>query len=148
VRWFGQRRGEGRALSAGSSPLIGDIEAFLSGYYADHLRRRSDAVPGWARLNSFAHGDLEILRRVRRPFATPSCAAFADWPEETWRIAEGVLASEVLEIVANDGEVLSRLQQTVLVPLELRLMDTEAERGLTAFELVRFTRAALRSTIS
>jgi hypothetical protein len=148
VMWFGQRKGEGRPLLAVSSRLIADTEAFLSGDYADHLRRCCDVVPGWARLNSFAHGDLERLRQVERPFAAPRSAAVAEWIEETWRSAQRVLASELLELVDNDPEMLSRVQHTVLVPLELQLMHTEAESGLTAFELVQATRAALRSTIS
>jgi hypothetical protein len=148
VRWFGQRKGEGRPVLAVNSRLIADTEAFLSGDYADHLRRCSAVVPGWARLNSFAHGDLERLRQVERAFTAPRSAAVADWIEETWRTAQQVLANELLELVDNDPEMLSRLQHTVLVPLELQLMHTEAESGLTAFELVQSTRAALRSTIS
>jgi hypothetical protein len=65
-----------------------------------------------------------------------------------WRNAERVLANELLELVENDPDVLSRVQQTVLVPLEFELMRTAAERGLTAFELVQSTRTALRSSIS
>jgi hypothetical protein len=148
VRWFRQRRDNGQLVSAASSRLIDDIEAFLSGDYASHLRRRSAAVPGWARLNTFAHGDLQSVRLVGRPVCATKPARFASWPEETWKTAQRLLANELLDIIHNDSARLSLVQETVLVPLELQLMRTEAKSGLTAYELVQSTRAALRSSIS
>jgi hypothetical protein len=123
-------------------------QAFLSGDYADYLRHRGEAMRGWARLNNLAHGDLESLCEPRRPFAVPKSGAFADWLEETWRSAQGLLANELLELVDNEPGRLSRVQQTVLVPLEFELMQTEAESTLTALELVQSTRAALNSSMS
>jgi len=146
VRWFG-RPGGNRPHSAAGSRLIGDAEAFLAGDFADHLRGQNEIVPGWARLNNLAHGDLQSLRHARRAFLPTSSMAF-DWKETTWRNAERVLSDELLELVENHPDVLSRVQRTVLVPLEFELMRTEAERGLTAFELVQSTRTALRSSIS
>lgn len=146
MRWFGRPGGNGPHSAAGSR-LIVDAEAFLAGDFAGHLRSQDEIVPAWARLNNLAHGDLQSLRQARRAFVPTSSAAL-DWTETTWRNAERVLANELLEFVENDPEVLSRVQRTVLVPLELELMRTEAERGLTAFELVQSTRTALRSSIS
>jgi hypothetical protein len=148
MRWFRQRKDEEEPVSAATYRLIDDTEAFLSGDYANHLRRRRDIIPGWARLNTLAHGDLESVRHVGQPFAGTMPARFADWSEKTWKIAERVLAKEVLDLVDNNSGTLLRAQHTVLVPLELQLMRTEAESGLTALEVVQSTRAALRSSIS
>jgi hypothetical protein len=141
MRWFGPRHGEERSVAMACSRLIADAEAFLSGNYADHLARQTEAVPGWARLNAFAHGDLRTIRRVRWPFGVRGPTALADRTDEAWKIAQRVLADQVLEIVGGDPVTLLRVQESVLVPLELLLMY---ERSLTAFELVQITRAALR----
>lgn len=143
MAWFGQHDQE-RPLTAASSRLIADAEAFLSGNYANHLCRQRDMVPGWARLNTFAHGDLRSLRRARRPRVRPP-SAVTDPAAEEWNIAQQVLADELLELVDADAELLAHVQESVLVPLEFVLMQ---EDDLTAFDLVQFTRAALRSCIS
>jgi len=146
MRWFQPRRDDERPLTASSARLVADAEAFLAGEYANHLRRHRVAVPGWARLNRLAHGDLASLHQCRRPLATAKSAAFADWPEESWRRAQQLLATELLKLVDNDPDKLSQVQRSVLVPLELRLIHVEEERSLTALELVQSTRSALRST--
>jgi hypothetical protein len=144
VTWFGLRQGKERPPIGASSRLIADIEAFLSGEYAGHLRRHRDTVPGWAQLNQFAHGDIETLRTARRPLSARRPATFADPSEEAWTTAHELLAGEIIELVGSDPWLLSHLQRNVLVPLELHLMH---EGDLTAFELVQFTRSALRSTL-
>jgi hypothetical protein len=126
---------------------VEDTEAFLSGDFANHSRRCDGAVPGWARLNRFAHGDLQSVRDARRSFPQGS-AAVADGQEETWRKAQRLLADELLAVVGGDPELLAAVQRTALVPLELQLIETESTRAVTASELVRSTRAALRSCIS
>jgi hypothetical protein len=148
VRRFRRRNYDEAPVSAASSRLIDDTEAFLSGDYANHLRRRRDTVPGWARLTTFAHDDLQSVRQVGQPFPPTVPERFVEWSEETWKIAQRVLAKELLDLVDNDSGTLSRVQQTVLVPLELQLMHIEAESGLTALEFVQSTRAALRSSTS
>jgi hypothetical protein len=148
MRWFGPKRDDERPLTASSARLVADAEAFLSGEYANHLRRHRDAVPGWARLNRLAHGDLSNLQQCRRPFAATKSAAFADWPEESWRRAQQLLASELLDLVDNDPDKLSHVQRSVLVPLELRMIQIDRERALTASELVQSTRSAVRSSIA
>jgi hypothetical protein len=147
VRRFRRRNNE-TPVSAASYRLIDAAEAFLSGDYANYLRRRSDTVPGWARLNTFAHGDLESVRQVGQLFPATVPERFAGWSEETWKIAQRVLAKELLDLVHDDSGTLSRVQQKVLLPLELQLIHIEAESGLTALELVQSTRAALRSSTS
>jgi hypothetical protein len=143
--WAGWQEGdEERPLVAATARLIADTEAFVSGDYADHLRRHGDMVPGWARLNLLAHSDLERLRRARLPFSSRKPALFAKRTGDAWRSAIRVLADELIEVVESDSEMLSYVQRCALVPLELELMH---EVDLTAFELVQFTRAALRSVI-
>jgi hypothetical protein len=110
-----------RSLSRDCDRLISDAEAFLSGDYENHVRRHDRRVPGWARLNRFAHGDLRIVRRARRPFAATKSAAFADWPEEAWRSAQRIVASELLALVGDSPGLLLQLQRSVLVPLETRV---------------------------
>jgi hypothetical protein len=143
--WFGPDKAGERPLPAASSRLIADAEAFLSGDYANHLCRQRDIVPGWAWLNTFAHGDLRSLRRARRPPVIGPSAVVSQPEAEEWGIARRVLADELLELVAGDAEMLAHLQEIVLVPLEFLLMH---EDDLNAFDLVQFTRAALRSSIS
>jgi len=144
MTWFGQREGRERLLTAASSRLIADTEAFLSGDYANHLGRHGDAVPGWAQLNALAHGDLESLWRSLRPPTTRRRATSVVRIEEAWRSARKLLAGEILELVQSDPGTLSQVQRCVLVPLELQLMH---EGDLTAFELVQSTRSALGSSM-
>jgi hypothetical protein len=143
--WFGDHGVKSRSLSVDADRLNSDAEAFLAGIYEDHVRRRDHIVPGWARLNKFAHGDLRIVRQATRSFATLKAAAFADWPEEAWRSAQRIVAGEVLQRMGDDPAQLLHLQRTVLVPLELELLRVEATSGLTALQLVQATRLALRS---
>ena len=140
-----KREHKKRPLVAASSRLVADAEAFLSGDYSNQLRRHSDPVPGWARLNSLAHGDIETLRRTRGPISAKKPSIVVTRTDEAWRSALRVLSGELIELVDGDSAFLSRLQRCVLVPLEFQLMH---EGDLTAFELVQFTRAALRSCIS
>jgi hypothetical protein len=142
---FGQQNEDERPLAAATSRLIADVEAFLCGDYANHLCRKRDPVPGWAWLNTFAHGDLQSLRRARRPLLRRPSAVVADPTGHEWTVAQQVLAAELLELVEGDPKMLARMQQSVLMPLEFLLMQ---EDDLTAFDLVQFTRAALRSSIS
>jgi hypothetical protein len=145
MAWFGQHDEREQPLDAAGSRLIADAEAFLSGDYVGHLSRQRDMIPGWARLNTFAHGDLKKLRQARRPPVVTPPATPADPEAEEWDIAHRVLADELLELVDGDAELLAYVQESVLVPLEFLLMH---EDDLNAFDLVQFTRAALRSSIS
>lgn len=141
---FWRRGGEEQPFDAVSGRIVEDAEAFLSGDYCDLLRRRGETVPGWAQLNSLAHGNFKIVRRVQRRSATRRLVSYADRADQTWRGAQRMLANDVIELVEDDPEMLSYVQRHALVPLEFRLMG---ERGLTAYELVQFTRDALRSSI-
>jgi hypothetical protein len=58
--WFKSRSRKDRPLTPASAQLVEESEAFLSGTFARVMRVRGDEVPGWARLNAFARGDLSI----------------------------------------------------------------------------------------
>ena len=168
--WFGLRnrreREPGTRLVDDATELIAETEAFLSGDILSHLQHSGRAIPGWAWLNAFVHGDLSRIRQVRSSCAEESVASAGlqeeawmlsdpvedSWraenlAREAWRSAERVLADELLELVEEDDELLCRVQALALVPLELQLLDSNSHEELSPFELVRSTRAALRSLL-
>jgi hypothetical protein len=130
--------------AADSSLLIAETEAFLSGEYANYLRSLQRGVPGWAWLNGLAHGGLPGLRETQRSTRILSSAMRV--ADRSWYEAQTILGRDLLWIVKGDPRRLTFIQQSILVPLELRLMELEANDGLTAYELVQATRAALRPT--
>jgi hypothetical protein len=142
IRW--RREPSTSAVTAGCA-LVEETEAFLSGTYASCLRSRGKKVSGWARLNSFAHGDLEQLLEVHRLLTSRFPVVGMDCHQQAWVNANRILARDILRIVGRDDELLSILQRAILVPLELQLIRLEAERGLTEYELVDSVRVALRS---
>ena len=93
-----------------------------------------------------AHGELGDVQSLQTAAVAENDRQ--DGGEVSWESAQRVLASELLDLTDNDPVLLSRLQRRVLVPLELQMMRTEADRGLGAFELVQSFRAALRSSLS
>lgn len=95
-----------------SQELIGDCEAFLSGRYAERLRRRAVPVPTWAWTNLLAHGTEADLRSE---LASSQRALRRGWPA-----ARAYLTTEVLTAV-DRGTRLADLQREVLRPLELEL---------------------------
>jgi hypothetical protein len=145
MRWFRAHDAVDREFERASSRLISETEAFMAGEFAGRLRRLNATVPGWARLNLLAHGDLQGLRLTRRLALAGRATTLADLTEELWGSAQRVLARELIELVGSDPRLLADVQRRVLVPLELQLMQYES---FTAFELVQFTRAALRSSIA
>jgi hypothetical protein len=146
MRWFRHHDRGDRTLSADGTESTRSIEAFFVGNYLGYARLREEVVPGWARLNVFAHGDLREIRQIRDPLLLRS-EVIADQCEATWTAARRVLAAELLQLVDNDPEMLTRVQRAVLVPLELELIEAEAASQLTASDLVRSTRAAFRSSM-
>lgn len=147
MRWFRHHDRGDRTPSADGTESTGSIEAFLVGDYLGYSRLREEVVPGWARLNVFAHGGLHEICQIRDSLPLRS-GVIADQCEATWAAARRVLAAELLQLVDNDPQMLMRVQTAVLVPLELELIEAEAASELTASGLVRATRAALRSSIS
>lgn len=143
--WFKGRRGKNQPLTPVGARLVAESEAFLSGTFAREMRVHGDAVPGWARLNLFAHGELAVIEGLHRSDGLTPALEAED--EDSWWSAQRALAAELVGLVDGDADLLGRIQQKVLVPLELRLIQVEAVQGLTARDLVQATRAALRSNI-
>jgi hypothetical protein len=119
--------------------------AFLAGDYAQHLRKHGELVPGWARLNGFAHGGLEALELARESTTPDRSTSWVDSAEEAWDETLRALAGLLIELVDGDPEVLSHLQHHILVRLEFEL---KGRADLTACELLRCTRDALSSNIA
>ena len=148
VTSFRPRRSKAGAPSEDASLLITATEAFLSGNYANHLRSHRRDVPGWAWLNAIAHGDLANVRETQRlTHVLPSVSGIVG-VERSWVYAQDVLRRDLLTIVQGDQRRLKLLQLSILVPLELRLMELETKTHLTAYELVQATRAALRPRLT
>jgi hypothetical protein len=146
MKSLGQGRRNERLLAAAAARLIADAEAFLAGDYAKKVRLSGVTVPAWAQLNVLAHAGFRSFVEATAPIDVRPSLSEANWAEESWRCARRVLASEILRLVGNDPEILCRVQQSVLVPLEFQLMNDKAKTSLSAFELVQVTRAALRAT--
>lgn len=144
--WFKSRRLEDRLLTPVGALLVEESEAFLSGTFAQAMRIHGDAIPGWARLNVFAHGDLAIIEGLQ---GSDSAMAAPEIDEDiAWWSAQRALTAELVGLVDGDAELLGHVQRAVLVPLEFRLIQRETEHGLTARDLFEATRAALQSNIS
>jgi hypothetical protein len=94
--------------------VVGDAERILAGCWVDRYRQYGLSPPAWAVVNDLAHTTLAgLTRRATAPIL---------WPRShQWERAERDLAA-VLLATADAKEIL-RLQQEVLVPLELTLLD-------------------------
>lgn len=147
MTWIGRHNSERKLrLSPLGAELAAETEAFFSGGYIKKLQSAGDPLPGWAWLNCVAHGELGDVQSLQTVAVAENDRQ--DGGEVSWESAQRLLASELLDLTDNDPVLLSRLQRRVLVPLELQMMRTEADRGLGAFELVQSFRAALRSSLS
>jgi hypothetical protein len=125
-----RKAGDEASLDARSwqdSGLADEVEAFLAGGLAEHMTYRGRTVPSWAALNRLAHADGQELRAVvegtqdrwaARPFGRP------------WAAAERFLAGRLLARAGSEHEV-SWTQRTVLIPLELRLIERAKTTSFT-----------------
>lgn len=103
--------------SFGRSGLADETAAYLDGHLLESLRAggAGGRVPGWMWLNGVAHGDPERIAWLasERP---PS-------PALGWRRARARLADELLKRSGGDPKEMARLQNDVLIPLELMLSN-------------------------
>jgi hypothetical protein len=125
--------------------LVAAAESFLAGAYEQHLRGNDQLIPGWTRLNGIAHGDLDALTGMAKTLNVHDLPSVIGHSEEAWRVAQAVIAADLVELVMGSDKLLERIQRRLLIPLEFCLME---EDQVTAFELVAMTRAALRSRIA
>jgi hypothetical protein len=124
--------------------LAAAAESFLTGAYEQHLRGNDQLIPGWTRLNGVAHGDLDVLKRMAKTLNVHELPSVAEHSDKAWRVAQAVMAADLVELVMGSTKLLERIQRRVLIPLEFCLME---EDNVTALELAALTRAALRSRI-
>lgn len=133
-----KRKSEERAAA---HPLFGsgigdECDAYLAGRLAFYLRELGRPVPPVAWLNRVVHAtpaELVILANEADDTDQPMA----------WRRTVGYLARTLLERSRETGQRIERLQQELLVPLELELIGDAAATQLDSADMVRLTVARL-----
>jgi hypothetical protein len=98
----------------GSSVVVMECGAFLTGTLAEYWEELGTGVPVWVWTNLLAHGsEAQIGESVIHSFRPRRTG-------RSWRIARSFLAYEVLETIRG-GVALEDLQASVLRPLELEM---------------------------
>lgn len=116
---------------------VGDeCDAYLAGRLAFYLRELGRPVPSVAWLNRVVHATPEEL------VILASEAEDTDQPV-AWRRTVGYLARTLLERSRETGQRIDRLQQELLVPLELELIGEPSAARLDSADMVRLTLARL-----
>lgn len=95
--------------------LAAASEDFLAGRLVEHDEFNGQPVPVWAWTNLLAHGSEQDLRAI-----SDAPQLRRSRTEKQWQKARSYLANEVLLSAESNG-TLSRVQKSVLVPLELDL---------------------------
>lgn len=123
------------------SGLADEVAAFLAGRLVDHLTARGQTVPAWAVLNRLAHADRsELIRFVEG--AGVDRMIHPSYAQAPWVAAERFIAGHLL-VKAPTPEALVRVQQTALVPVELRLIEQSKIERLTAEQVLNAGAEAL-----
>ena len=121
--------------AVGSEDVGAECEAFLAGRYLEVAVMRDGPIPGWVWLNRLAHTSVAELAELSKPVHDPG---------NRWRHTLAGLAGDILAYCRfADVDVLT-LQQDVLVPLELQVMNLDASKVLSPEQLVHLVRDALR----
>ena len=122
--------------------LSGETEAYLEGRIVEHLTAAGRLVPTWAVLNKLAHGSpgeiLDLTQTDNHPDNAP------DAGEPVWRNAQRSLAAGLLTRGTTPDEI-TQIQQTVLVPLELRLIERSEVETVTLRQAIRAASEALNN---
>jgi hypothetical protein len=113
--------------------LMGETEAFLEGRIVEHLAAAGRTVPAWAVLNKLAHASPEQLADLAERNGRPGNAPQPGEP--AWRAAQRSLASRLLASGTPPDQI-TRIQQTVLVPLELWLIQRSQVETVTLRQAV------------
>jgi hypothetical protein len=114
--------------------LSGETEAFLDGRIVEHLTAAGRMVPTWAVLNKIAHGSPSEIAYLTQTDGHPDNAPEAGEP--VWRAAQRSLAARLLASDALPDDI-AQVQQTVLVPLELRLIERSEVETVTLRQAIR-----------
>lgn len=128
--------------STGQGRSTGEWEAFLAGHWVEHLSAQGRAVPRWAWLNRVAHADWAGLADL----ADNLTAAARSGDEGSW--AASFLAAELIELTAGDPNRIRRAQESVLVAIELGLLEEGEAAGGTTRHLLSACEERLRSELS
>jgi hypothetical protein len=136
-----RRKTSGPGNSVTDTELVPEIEAFLQGTYQQRLELRDISVPEWVRFNALAHGSLEDLHRLAARPEVNQPSYLCCQSEKGWKVAQAVIANEMIELVAGSVSSLQRIQMRLLMPLEACLME---EKEFTALDLVIVTQSVLR----
>ena len=136
--WRKRRSEQGRAAThpAFGSGIGDECDAYLAGRLAFYLRELGRPVPPVAWLNRVVHAtpaELVILANE---------ADDSDQPM-AWRRTVGYLARILLERSRETGQRIDRLQQELLVPLELELIGDAGAARLDSAGMVRLTLSRL-----
>lgn len=143
----GESRGEpsqrSEAHPSWEAALSAETEAFLEGRIVEHLMTAGRTVPTWALLNRLAHASPSELASLAEIEGRPGNAP--EPGEPVWRAAQRSLASRLLARGARSDEI-TRIQRTVLVPLELRLIERSEVETVTLRQAVRAACDALNDS--
>lgn len=127
-----------RGRTSAHTGVTQEIDAYLSGHIVEYLRAQDRPVPAWAWLNLLAHGtEQEILAEHRMVGAHAEATP--------WRDARSYLAGEVLAVLDADPVGLANVQESVLVPVELALIERGTMPGPNLAELVSAVLAGLEA---
>lgn len=113
ARWPGRRKKRATDDATTAAVLVDECSAYVTGRFQNYLEWNRQPVPGWAWVNSLAHGDLLMVRRLAE--ATDRSGG----PQAAVR----EIARQVLRIVDEGHETLEDLQHRVLVRLESALAE-------------------------
>jgi hypothetical protein len=114
--------------------LTGETEAFLEGRIVEHLLAAGRVVPTWAVLNKVAHASPTELADLVETGGIPGNTPLPREP--AYRAAQRRLACRLLACGAVPDEI-TRIQQAVLVPLELWLIERSEVETVTLRQAVR-----------
>jgi hypothetical protein len=129
-----------RAFSSGRSGLGDETEAFLAGRYLERTRtlQGDPRVEPWMWLNAVAHGSLDRVQEL-------AVGVRSTGPAGPWCDMRVSVARELEGRCRGDAAELAHLQVTVLVPLEMRLLEC---RDLTPQQVTDIARLELTAADS
>lgn len=108
---------------------------FLRGEAVDLLRESGEGVRAWARLNLLTHASVGRLRSL---FKSDGYI-----PRNGWDAAVAYLAIELLGLSKRKAQETALIQRTVLLPLELALLNGDLRAPRTPGEFVTLVIGAL-----
>lgn len=122
--------------------MVGEeLEAFVNGRLVDHLLAVGRPVPAWAVLNRLSHASVDDLIALAAADSS-GVAGDARPGEPAWLCAQRSLAAELVTGAARPDDI-TGVQQAVLVPLELWLIQRSRSEALSARRVIELASAVL-----